>query len=156
MKEVHVTFLFKKLYKTKYDTIISSLLRLLTVARNHSSNKKFHNLARLDLSLSPERKMKLPKVKKLLNQLGGYILRDAGFISEKCQDYDWIKKETEYAGFAEFFLSECDRSDNDADSDADAASYQTLVDIDVVLGTDASLQLFRCINKTTRSDMIKV
>ena len=96
--------------------------------------------------------MKLPKVKKLLNQLGGYILRDAGFISEKCQDYDWIKKETEYAGFAEYFLSECDRSDNNAD----AASYQTLVDIDVVLGTDASLQLFRCIYKTTRSDMIKV
>ena len=94
--------------------------------------------------------MKLPKVKKLLNQLGGYILKDAEFISEKCQDYDLIKKETEYAGFAEYFLAEYDRRDNDV------ASYQTLVDIDAMLGTDASLQLFRCINKTTRSDMIKV
>ena len=73
--------------------------------------------------------MKLPKVKKLLNQFGDYILRDAGFISEKCQDYDLIKKETEYAGFAEYFLAEYDCRDDDADSDVDATSYQILVDI---------------------------
>ena len=93
---------------------------------------------------------------RLGNQLGGNILRDAGINFEKCQDYDWIKKETEYAGFADYFLAEYGRRDNDANSDADAASYRTLVYIDAVLGTDAALQLFRCINKTTRSDMIKV
>ena len=87
---------------------------------------------------------------RLGNQLGGNILRDAGINFEKCQDYDWIKKETEYVGFAEYFLAEYDRRDNDA------ASYRTLIDIDAIFGTDAALQLFRCINKTTRSDMIKV
>ena len=89
------------------------------------------------------------QMKKLSNELGGYILREAGFGFEKWKDYDWIKKETNYAGYADSYLSEYDRR-------SDATVYQKLVDIDAALGTDASLQLFRCINRTTRCDIIKV
>ena len=91
------------------------------------------------------------QMKKLSNELGGYILREAGFGFEKWKDYDWIKKETNYAGYADTYLSEYDRR-----SDADTTVYQRLVDIDAAHGTDASLQLFRCINRTTRCDIIKV
>ena len=82
-------------------------------------------------------------------------MREAGLDFEEFMDYDWIKKETNYAGYAEYFIAEYRSRYANADSDA-AAVYQRLVDIDAVRGTDASLQLFRCINWTTRSDIIKV
>ena len=91
------------------------------------------------------------QMKKQLDELGGFILREAGFSFEKWKDFYWIKKETNYAGFADYYLSEYDSR-----GDAEWAVYQRLVDIDAVRGTDASLQLFRCINWTTRSDIIKV
>ena len=97
------------------------------------------------------------QMKKQLNELGGFILRDAGFAFEKWKDYDWIKQETNYAGFAEYFIAEYDSRDANSDVDSDVATvYRRLVDIDAVHGTDASLQLFRCIHRTTRCDIIKV
>ena len=82
-------------------------------------------------------------------------MRKAGLDFEELMDYDRIKKETNYAGYAEYFIAEYVSGDANADCDA-AAFYQRLVDIDAVCGTDASLQLFRCINRTTRCDIIKV
>ena len=105
------------------------------------------------------------QMKKQLNELGGFILRDAGFAFEKWKDYDWIKQETNYAGFAEYFIAEYDSRDANSDVDSDVKSdvdndvatvYRKLVDIDAVHGTDPSLQLFRCIHRTTRCDIIKV
>ena len=97
------------------------------------------------------------KMKKQLNELGGYILREAGFAFEKWKDFDWIKKETNYAGFAEYFIAEYDSRDANSDVDSDVAIvYRRLVDIDAVHGTDASLQLFRCIHRRTRCEIIKV
>ena len=89
--------------------------------------------------------------KRILDELGGYILRAASIDFEKRKDYDWIKEETNYAGYADYYLSKYDRY-----SEVDAITYRRLVEIDAVHGTDASLQLFRCINKTTRCDIIKV
>ena len=63
-------------------------------------------------------------------------------------NHDWIEKETNYAGYADYYLSEYDRP-----SDANA---RRLLDIDAIHGTDPALQLFRCINRTTRCDIIKV
>ena len=99
------------------------------------------------------------QIKKQLNELGGYILREAGFAFEKWKDYNWIKKETNYAGFAEYFIAEHDSRDTNPGSDAENGAmtvYRRLADIDAVCGTDASLQLFRCIHRTTRCDIIKV
>ena len=99
------------------------------------------------------------QIKKQLNELGGYILRQAGFAFEKWKDYNWIKKETNYAGFAEYFIAEHDSRDTNPGSDAENGAmtvYRRLADIDAVCGTDASLQLFRCIKRTTRCDIIKV
>ena len=97
------------------------------------------------------------QMKKQLNELGGFILREAGFAFEKWKDYDWIKKETNYAGFAEYFIAEYDSRAANSDADSDAATvYRRLADIDAVCGIDASLQLFRCVKRTTRCDIIKV
>ena len=89
--------------------------------------------------------------KKRLNKLGGNILRETGLDFEEWKDHDWIKKETNYAGYADYYLSEYHRR-----SDADATIYRRLLDIDTIHGTDPALQLFRCINRTTRCDIIKV
>ena len=93
------------------------------------------------------------QMKKQLNELGGYILRQAGFAFEKWKDYNWIKKETNYAGFAEYFIAEHDSLSTFYRS---TTIYRRLADIDAVCGTDASLQLFRCIKRTPRCDIIKV
>ena len=93
--------------------------------------------------------------KKRLFELGGKILREAGLDFEEWKDYDWIKKETRDVGYAGYYLA---RSWNKSKkiNEADATVYQRLVDIDAALGTDASLQLYRCIYYTSRWDIIKV
>ena len=93
--------------------------------------------------------------RKLSNELGGYILRQAGLNFEDWKNYDWIKKETEDVGYAEYYLRQC-WSDSKRINEADASVYQRLVDIDTTLGTDLSLQLYCCLLWTTRWDIIKV
>ena len=93
--------------------------------------------------------------KNQLNELGGKTLRDAGFDCEQWEDYDWILDETEHKGFADFYLVKC-WNDSKMINEADATVYKKLVDIDTILGTDTSLQLERCLTKTTRSDIIEV
>ena len=93
--------------------------------------------------------------KKRLNESGGKILREAGLDFETWKDYDWIKKTTEDVGYADYYLV---RSWNDLKkiNEADAKIYQRLNDIDIKLGTELSLQLWRCLSWTTRWDIIKV
>ena len=93
--------------------------------------------------------------KKRLNELGGKILREAGLDFETWKDYDWIKKETSYEGYAEYYLRKC-QIDPKVTNEADATVYQKLINIDTVLGTDASQQLFGCVYWTDRWDIIKV
>ena len=93
--------------------------------------------------------------KKRLSELGGKILREAGLDFEEWKDYDWIKKETEDDGYAEYYLERC-WNKSKMINEADAKVYQRLVDIDTTLGTELSLQLYCCLGWTTRWDIIKV
>ena len=123
-------------------------------SNNEIDKEVYNKLVELDTRLgttASEQLFESYQMKKLLNELGGYILREAGMDFQKLKDHDWIKKKTNYAGYADYYLSEYDRR-----SDADATIYRRLLDIDAVCGTDASLQLFRCIKRTTRCDIIKV
>ena len=90
-----------------------------------------------------------------LNQRAGRILREAGFIFEEWKDYNWIKKETDYEGYADYYLVNC-FNEMKMINEADASVYRQLVDIDSKLGTDASTQLECCLSWTTRWDIIKV
>ena len=93
--------------------------------------------------------------KKRLSELGGKILREAGLDFEEWKDYDWIKKETKYRGYADYYLVRCWNNTKKI-NEADATVYRRLVDIDTMLGTDLSLQLWCCLSWTTRWDIIKV
>ena len=93
--------------------------------------------------------------KKRLNESAGKILREAGLNFELWKDYDWIKKEADCEGYAEYYLKKC-QIDSKVTNEADATVYQKLINIDTVLGTDASQQLYGCVYWTDRWDIIKV
>ena len=92
--------------------------------------------------------------KRRLNESAGKILREAGLDFETWQDYDWIKK-LNYAGYADYYLRKC-QIDPKVTNEADATVYQKLINIDTVLGLDASRQLYGCLRWTDRWDIIKV
>ena len=82
-------------------------------------------------------------------------MREAGLNFEEWKDYDWILEETRDDGYAEYYLHKC-WNDSKKINEADATVYQRLVDIDSTLGTKLSDQLFWCLYRTTRWDIIKV
>ena len=98
-------------------------------------------------SVSEEEKIRL-------NKLVGNILREAGVDFEEDEDYDSIRKKG-YAGYAHLYLQGC-RNVSKKINEADASIYRQLIDIDSKLGTEASEQLFWCLQYTTRWDIIKV
>ena len=53
------------------------------------------------------------------------------------------------------YLDRCNK-ESDADVEADILVYKKLVELDGRLGTTPSEQLFECLRKTTRLDIIKV
>ena len=91
--------------------------------------------------------------KKRLFQLCQSILRENGFNLEEHQDYDWIKL-MGGEGYAHHYLAVCKA--NSKMNEVDASIYRQLIDIDSKLGTNASLQLWGCLNITNRSDLIQV
>ena len=92
---------------------------------------------------------------KKSNDLGGKILREAGLDFEEWKDYYWILEATNGYGYAQYYLRKCE-NDSTMINEADATVYQKLVDIDSTLGTKLSDQLYRCLQMTTRWDLIKV
>ena len=82
-------------------------------------------------------------------------MREAGLNFEAGLDYDWIKIETIDEGYASYYLQKC-WNDSKKINKADATVYQRLVDIDSTLGTELSDQLYWCLWRTTRWDIIKV
>ena len=91
-----------------------------------------------------------------LNDLGGNILREAGLNFGEGMDYYWIIKESwKNQGYATYYLHKC-KNDSTMINEADATVYQKLVDIDSTLGTKLSDQLYWCLYRTTRWDIIKV
>ena len=91
--------------------------------------------------------------KKQLNQLGGRILREAGINFAKENDYNWLRK-SKFAGYANILVQNC-WNDSIMMNEADCSVYRELIDIDLMLGTNASEQLFWCLYWTTRLDLIK-
>ena len=85
--------------------------------------------------------------KKQLNESAGKILREAVLDFEMWIDYDLMKEE-DYVGYADYYLGECISIDKEV--------YSKLVELDTRLGTTASEQLYWCLQKTSRSDIIKV
>lgn len=57
-------------------------------------------------------------------------------------------------GYAHHYLAVCKA--NSKMNEVDASIYRQLIDIDSKLGTNASLQLWGCLNITNRSDLIQV
>ena len=92
---------------------------------------------------------------KKSNDLGGQILREAGLPFEEGLDYDSINKLNCIRGYATYYLYKC-WNDSKKINEADATVYQRLVDIDSTLGTELSRQLYYCLWRTTRWDIIKV
>ena len=93
--------------------------------------------------------------KNRLNQAGGDLLRKAGLVFEEWKDYDWITKETDDEGYADYYLVKC-WNETIKMNEADPSVYRQLVDIDSKLGTEYSRQLVCCLCWTLRSDIIKV
>jgi len=89
------------------------------------------------------------------NDLGGKILREAGLDFEEWKDYYWILEESHKRGYAHYYLRKCE-NDSKMKNEADATVFQKLVDIDSTLGTELSDQLYWCLWRTTRWDIIKV
>ena len=57
-----------------------------------------------------------------------------------------------YVGYAELYLEQFDKETNSIDTEL----YAELLKLDSRLGTRASDQLYKCLSRTTRSDIIKV
>ena len=60
-----------------------------------------------------------------------------------------------YAGFADVYLQRCNRKP-ESNEIIDIKVYKKLVELDTKLGTTASEQLYTCLYRTTRLDIIKV
>ena len=64
-------------------------------------------------------------------------------------------REANFVGFAHVYLKQC-TNESKSDDKIDEELYNELVELDTRLGTTASEQLYWCLKKTTRSDIIKV
>ena len=64
-------------------------------------------------------------------------------------------KKYDLVGYAEVYLDSCNK-ESDSNDIIDINVYKKLVELDTKLGTSASDQLFKCLKKTTRLDIIEV
>ena len=69
-------------------------------------------------------------------------------------EYQNLRKKN-WVGFAEKFLNRCNK-ESKSDDEIDREIYSKLVELDIRLGTTASEQLYKCLYRTTRLDIIKV
>ena len=69
-------------------------------------------------------------------------------------EYETLRKKN-WVGFAELFLNRCNK-ESKSDDEIDREIYSKLVELDIRLGTTASEQLYKCLYRTTRLDIIKV
>ena len=73
---------------------------------------------------------------------------------KQVNEYKRLRKDG-WVGFAEFYLDRCNQ-ESDTGVKADVAIYTKLTELDARLGTTASEQLYKCLCRTTRWDIIKV
>ena len=94
--------------------------------------------------------------RKELNLEAGRMVKSQGlYMAVKDDEYDELREEYGYAGYASNYLSQCwDKSD--LKNKADVKIYKQLLEIDSKLGTTQSEQLFECLFNSLRMDLIKV
>ena len=84
--------------------------------------------------------------------------KDSSFFKtidfEQVNEYDRLRKEN-WVGFAEVYLNRCSK-ELTTENIPDIQVYNQLVKLDTRLGTTSSEQLFKCLFRTTRLDIIKV
>ena len=73
---------------------------------------------------------------------------------EQVNEYQDLRKYY-LIGFAELYLEQCNK-ESGSNGKVDINVYRKLVELDTKLGTTASEQLYKCLNRTRRSDIIKV
>ena len=73
---------------------------------------------------------------------------------ERVNEYERLRKH-KWNGFANVYLHRCDKESKTGDI-IDTKFYSSLVELDKRLGTKASEQLYECLRRTTRWDIIKV
>ena len=66
-----------------------------------------------------------------------------------------IKESSLYNGFTDIYFARF-KKESKSDREIDRELYSKLVQLDSRLGTRASDQLYKCLSRTTRSDIIKV
>ena len=93
------------------------------------------------------------KDRAALNRKGAKIILNAGISQMYVADdvYDVVKKNGG-VGFAEYYLGLI----KDENKEPDVEVYKQLVNIDEKLGTTNSLQLYRCLEYTTRTNIVKI
>ena len=64
-------------------------------------------------------------------------------------------REKGWTGFADVYLWRC-KEESKSNDEIDKELYAELVKLDTRLGIRASEQLYKCLENTTRSDIIKV
>ena len=84
----------------------------------------------------------------LIKSLGIPKIAEDGF-------YDVLRDKLNYVGYAEFYLRRC-WDESELKNKADVTIYKQLLEIDAKLGATQSEQLFGCIFKSLRIDLIKV
>ena len=73
---------------------------------------------------------------------------------EQVNEYESLRKNN-WVGFAEVYLDRCNK-ESESNEIIDIKVYKKLVELDTKLGTTASEQLFKCLYRTTRLDIIEV
>ena len=90
-------------------------------------------------------------------KLGILSLKNCEFFQiidfEKVNEYELIRKQG-WVGFSEIYLNQCNEESKIDDQVIEV--YTKLGRLDARLGTTASEQLFKCLFRTTRPDLIKV
>ena len=71
------------------------------------------------------------------------------------QVHELITWSENFVGFASKYLERFVK-ESKSDREIDREIYSKLVQLDSSLGTKASVQLYKCLSHTTRSDIIKV
>ena len=74
---------------------------------------------------------------------------------EQVNEFDENTKKNGFIGYAHVYLW-CCNEESKSNDEIDIDVYKMLVELDTKLGETASDQLFRCLTKTSRPDIIEV
>ena len=93
--------------------------------------------------------------RKELNLKAGTLINSLGIeMDVKDGEYDELR-ERRFVGYANYYLFNC-WNKSELKNKADLTIYKQLLEIDAKLGTTQSEQLFACVFRSLRMDLIKV